>query len=321
MLFEQQLSRKPNKYPWTKDYIQAMWNGFWNAQRFTFVSDVNDFKFNITDDERRIITRSLSAIAQIEVQVKRFWTRLGDNLPHPSIESLGIVMAHIEEIHNDAYEKLLEHLNMSSIFEENMKEPVFEKRIRYLTKHNERSYSDKKQQYIYSLVLFTLFTENVSLFSQFYIILWFNRFQNKFKDTAQQVKYTRNEENLHAKIGIKLINTLRDEYPQYFTGDLHDKIVKECYNAYEAESALIDWLVGDFNQPNLSANILNEFVKNRLNNSLVEIGYSKIFNIDDELIDKSKWLDEGVFAETKVDFFNNEPVSYTQSDTSDEDDF
>ena len=28
-IFTEQLSRKPNKYPWTDQFIEAMHNGFW----------------------------------------------------------------------------------------------------------------------------------------------------------------------------------------------------------------------------------------------------------------------------------------------------
>lgn len=321
MLFEPQIARRPNKYPWTKNFIHAMWDGFWNARKFTFDSDVNDFKLEMTEKERQIVTRCLAAIAQIEVQVKRFWARLGDHLPHPSIESMGIVMAHIEEIHNDAYEKLLECLDMSNIFEENLRVSALANRVKYLTKHNKKIYKNHQKQYIYSLILFTLFTENVSLFSQFYIILWMNRFQNRLKDTAQQVKYTRNEELLHAQIGMKLINTLREEYPQYFDDDLEKKIIEECHSAFEAESNLIDWILSDYQEPYLSKEILKTFVKSRLNESLTGIGYPAQFEIDPDLEAQTLWMTEGLYASPKTDFFHGEPVTYTQADTNDDDDF
>lgn len=321
MLFEKQIARKPNHYPWTKDFIQAMWDGFWNARKFSFDSDVNDFRLIMTEEERVIVSRCLAAIAQIEVQVKRFWARLGEHLPHPSIESMGIVMAHVEEIHNDAYEKLLERMGLSTIFEDNLNVPAIAGRVGYLSKHNEKIYNDDKKQYIYSLILFTLFTENVSLFSQFYIILWMNRVQNRLKDAAQQVKYTRNEELLHAQIGMKLINTLRVEYPQYFDDDLEKKIIQECHVAYQAECNLIDWILGTYNQPGLNEEVLKTFVALRLNASLEGIGYPAQFTLKPDLAKQTFWMEEGLYAPPKVDFFHGEPTTYTQSDSSDEDDF
>ena len=136
-------------------------------------------------------------------------------------------MANVEVIHNNAYERLLKVLGLEVIFEENLKLDFIEGRVNYLRKYNHRFYKDSKKQYVYSIILFTLFVENVSLFSQFYIINWFNRYKNVLKDTGQQVKYTRNEENIHALAGIKIINTIREEHPELFDEELENRIIQE----------------------------------------------------------------------------------------------
>ena len=162
MLFKEQISRKPNLYPWTEDFVNAMHNGFWTDKEFNFQSDVQDFKVNLSDQEREVIKRTLSAIGQVEVSVKKFWANLGNNLPHPGITDLGYVMANIEVIHNNAYERLLSVLELEDVFEENLKLPIIKGRVDYLKKYLEKCYKDDKKQYIYSMILFTLFVENVS---------------------------------------------------------------------------------------------------------------------------------------------------------------
>lgn len=320
-LFDRQIARKPDHYPWTANFKNAMWHGHWTAEKFSFDSDVVDFHRKMTPEERQMVTRCLAAIAQIEVAVKTFWARLGDNLPHPSVASLGTVMAGVEEIHNDAYEKLLERLGLESVFEENLEEPAIANRVAYLTKHNQKVYGDDRKQYVYSLILFTLFVENVSLFSQFYIILWMNRFQNQLKDAAQQVKYTRNEELLHAQAGMKLINTLRTEYPDLFDAQLEAKVQLECKTAYLAEATLIDWMLGSVNKPGLTPEILKGYVAQRLNESLSGIGMTPIFDVPDNIKKETFWMTEGLLAPAKVDFFNSEPTGYAKADIPDDDDF
>ena len=109
-----------------------------------------------------------------------------------------------------------------------MKLDIIQGRVKYLKKYLDKAYKDNKKQYIYSLVLFTLYVENVSLFSQFYIINWFNRYRNLLKDTAQQVAYTAKEEQLHALAGIKVVNTIREELPELFDQELEDRICHEA---------------------------------------------------------------------------------------------
>jgi len=207
-IFDEQISRKPNLYPWTEQYMEAIHNGFWTDKEFNFKSDIQNFKVTLTEQEKEIIVRTLSAIGQIEVAVKTFWAKLGENLPHPSLADLGYVMANTEVIHNNAYERLLTVLGLEDVFEKNLKLDWIQGRVKYLKKYTHKFYKDSKKQYLYALILFTLFVENVSLFSQFYVVNWFARFKNVLKDTDQQVKYTRNEENIHALVGAKIINTI-----------------------------------------------------------------------------------------------------------------
>ncbi len=316
MIFEEQVSRKPNKYPWTEQYIEAMHNGFWTDKEFNFKSDVQQFKVSLSDQEREVIVRTLSAIGQIEVAVKTFWAKLGDNLPHPSMQDLGYVMANIEVIHNNAYERLLNVLDLEDIFEENLKLEWIQGRVKYLRKYTHKFYKDSKKQYLYALILFTLFVENVSLFSQFYIINHFARFKNVLKDTDQQVKYTRNEENIHALVGVKIINTIREEYPDLFDSELESRIAHEAVQAFEAESKIVDWMVNGLNEECLSSPILKEFIKNRINESLIQIGFKKVFEIDEKLLSLTMWFSEELLGNNMTDFFSSRPVEYSKKNQS-----
>ena len=315
-IFEEQISRKPNNYPWTDEFIEAMHNGFWTDKEFSFKSDVQQFKVNLTEQEREIIIRTLSAVGQIEIAVKTFWAKLGENLPQPCFQDLGYVMANVEVIHNNAYERLISVLGLENVFEENLKLEWIEGRVKYLRKYTHKFYKDSKKQYLYALILFTLFVENVSLFSQFYIINWFARFKNVLKDTDQQVRYTRNEENLHALVGIKLINTAREEYPEHFDEELEERILKEAEQAFESEAKIVDWMVNGIKEEGLSAPILKEFIKNRINESLTQIGFKKVFEVDKDLIKTTMWFDEELHGNNMTDFFSSRPVEYSKKNQS-----
>lgn len=316
MIFEEQDARKPDLYPWTEQFMRAMWDGHWSDREFSFSSDKHDFYTKLNEQEQEVIIRALSAIAQIEVAVKTFWAKLGDNLPHPSIRDMGYVMANIEVVHNKAYERLLEELNLESVFEENLKLDWISGRVNYLKKYNHRYYKDSKKQFVYALVLFTLFVENVSLFSQFYVINWFGR-KNLLKDTNQQTHYTLLEEDLHAKAGMKIINTIREEHPELFDDDLEQKILHEANEAFMAESKIVDWMVNGTSTEFLSADILKEFIRNRINCSLKDIGYQKLYNdIDQEKLSKTIWFDEQILGNGMTDFFFQRPVEYAKSNQS-----
>lgn len=313
MLFEEQISRKPDLYPWTKKFVDAIWQGFWTPDEFNFRSDYSQFKSDLTPEEQEVIVRTLSAIGQIEVAVKTFWANIGEHMPHPGIRDLGYAMANSEVIHNLAYEKLLDVLHLTDVFEKNLQEEVIRGRVDYLRKYLKKTFKNKEQQYVYSIVLFTLFVENVSLFSQFYIIMHFNRNKSVLKDCAQQVQYTRNEEMLHAQVGIQIIKTLREEYPELFDAELEARIREETIDSLAAEGKVIDWIMDGYSCEGLSANILKSFIAKRMKDSLDQIGFdSSAIEYDDHHINQTYWFDEELLGANMTDFFQKRPVEYAK---------
>jgi ribonucleoside-diphosphate reductase beta chain len=316
MIFDEQITRKPDHYPWTQDFIEAMHNGFWTHREFSFQSDIQDFKVNLNEQEQQIIIRALSTIGQLEISVKKFWAKLGDNLPHPSINDMGYVMANVEVIHGDAYERLLEVLGIDNSFDEILQLDIIKGRVNYLRKHLHKFHDNNKKQFIYSLILFTLFVENIALFSQFYTISWFGRYKNVLKDTNKQVEYTSREENLHAMIGIKVINTIKQEYPDLFDEELEQKIYYEAQEAIKYECQIIEWIVNGYGHEKLNSDLLKEFIKNRMNESLKQIGFNTLFEVDDDIIAKTNWFDEQVLGNNMTDFFHSRPVEYAKHSQS-----
>lgn len=307
-LFEPQFTRKPNLYPKADEFVQAMWDGNWNSKKFSFDADYNHFHHEMDKRMRGVFIRNMAMVAQVEVAIKKFWGRLGDHLPHPAINDLGYVMADIEVRHNVAYEKVITRLDMEGIFEEMYAIPVVGNRLKYLRKYLERHYSDDRKQFVYSIILFTLFVENVSLFSQFYIGLWFSQFKNIMPDTAQQIEYTRNEENLHAQVGIWLINTLREEYPDLFDDELQSRIENEMQEAFKAEAEIIRWILQGYQDKQLDEDLLIEYVGSRIALSMEQIGYKfeHTMTRPEELL----WLDEQLYGYNAKDFFAGQDKNY-----------
>jgi ribonucleoside-diphosphate reductase beta chain len=309
-IFTEQQSLKPDRYPWTNFFVESIQNSFWTHRLFSFQSDVQDFKVHLNEEERQIIIRALSTIGQLEISVKKFWAKIGDNLPHPSIIDLGFTMASNEVVHGNAYSKLIESLGINDSFDEILKLDIIQGRVNYLKKYLHKFHSDNKKQFIYSIILFTLFVENIALFSQFYTICWFGRYKNVLKDTNKQVEYTSREEALHANVGIKIINTIREEFPELFDEELEDRILKESVSAVKYECQIIEWILDGYSNENINSEILQEFIKYRLNNSLIQIGYNKIFDVNEELLSKTNWFDAQVLGNSQSDFFHTRPTEY-----------
>jgi ribonucleoside-diphosphate reductase beta chain len=256
------------------------------------------------------------AIAQIEVSVKTFWGDIYKKLPKPEIGAVGATFAESEVRHTDAYSHLLEILGLNEEFNKIKDIPVIQNRINYLEKVTELARSQTDREYSHSIMLFALFIEHVSLFSQFLIIMSFNKHKNLFKGMSNAVEATSKEENLHGMFGIEVINIIKKEHPEWFDKECTELIISSCQEAFEAESKIIDWIYESGELDFLLAANVKEFVKHRFNNSLVAIGLPRIFEVNEVLLDETTWFDNEVIATKHVDFFQKRSINYNKRSQS-----
>jgi ribonucleoside-diphosphate reductase beta chain len=192
-IFKKRIEIKPVEYPELLEYVDAIRHSYWIHTEFNFTSDIQDFKVNINESERNAIKNAMLAIAQIEVAVKTFWGNIYAKIPKPEIGSVGFTFAESEVRHQDAYSHLLEILGLNEEFKKVKQVPVIMERIEYLDKVIRIGKSDDNKEYAESVLLFALFIEHVSLFSQFLIIMSFNKFKNIFKGISNVVEATSKE--------------------------------------------------------------------------------------------------------------------------------
>ncbi|HNO70441.1 MAG TPA: ribonucleotide-diphosphate reductase subunit beta [Bacteroidia bacterium] len=314
-IFEKRTHYKPFEYSeLTNPLIEAMWASHWTHKEFSFSGDVQDFHTKLSIQEQGVIKRSLLMISQVEVAVKSYWANIGNLIPKPEIADMGAVFGGVEVIHSRAYAEILEKLGLNEEFQKLLSEDIIHKRVLYLTKYLNKVYKSDRKNICYSLCLFTLFTENVSLFSQFYTILGFNKFKNLLKDVSNVVEYTSKEENLHAEGGMALLNQIRAEHPEIFDEEFTERIRAEAEEAFKAESAIIKWILDGYSNEFLSSPIILSYIGNRLNESLEKIGIKPVIAVDKTLLKKTTWMDEMVYAQSMVDFFHKKPIDYTKKD-------
>jgi ribonucleoside-diphosphate reductase beta chain len=315
-LFKRRVNLKPHEYPELLEYVDAIRHSYWIHTEFNFTSDIQDFKVKITESERNAIKNAMLAIAQIEVAVKTFWGDIYKKLPKPEIGSVGSTFSESEVRHQDAYAHLIEILGLNHEFETVKDIPVIAERIEYLEKSIRESKSDDNQKYSQSVLLFSLFIEHVSLFSQFLIIMAFNKHKNLFKGISNVVEATSKEEQIHGLFGVDLINIIKQEHPEWFDEKHNEFVVQSCREAFESESKLVDWIFEDGELDFLPKNVINEFIKNRFNNSLESIGIKKIFEIDEKLLEQTDWFDDEVIGTKHGDFFVKRSINYNKRSTS-----
>ncbi|MCD5382036.1 MAG: ribonucleotide-diphosphate reductase subunit beta [Candidatus Pacebacteria bacterium] len=315
-LFKKRMELKPYEYPELYAYVSAIRHSYWIHTEFNFTSDVQDFNVNVSASEQNAIRNAMLAIAQIEVAVKTFWGDIYKKIPKPEVGAVGATFAESEVRHTDAYAHLLEILGLNHEFETIRDIPALMQRVNYLDAAIKNARSEDAREYSQSILLFSLFIEHVSLFSQFLIIMSFNKYKNVFKGISNAVEATSKEEQIHGLFGIDLINIIKAEHPEWFDEAFEASIVTLCQEAFTAEKAVVEWILEKGELDFMPKNVVLEFIKQRFNTALESIGIQKIFTVDDELVRQSDWFYDEVIATKHGDFFNKKSINYSKKSRS-----
>jgi ribonucleoside-diphosphate reductase beta chain len=185
-LLQERIVYKPFEYQEAADYWLKQQQAHWLHTEVPMMSDVNDWKQNLTETEKNIIGSILKGFAQTETVVNDYWSGLVTKwFRKPEVIMMATTFGAFETIHAEAYSLLNETLGLEN-FAEFMEDEATMAKIENLTTIRDSFNGEKDVHEIAkSLAIFSAFTEGVNLFSSFAVLLSFkmkNRVNTKLGD-------------------------------------------------------------------------------------------------------------------------------------------
>lgn len=310
MLLDKRDNYLPFEYPEVQPFIDKIQHSYWLHSEVNFDSDVLEFS-RLNPQQQGIMKRAMLAISQIEVSVKSFWGSLYTIFPKPEINNLGSVNAESEVRHSDTYSRLLTLLGFEDEFQTFLDDKTARDRFNWLSKPRNNS----PENVVYNIAVFSILMENVSLFSQFLIMLSYRRHLGVMKNIANGVGWTAQDETVHYECGAWLVNKMRQEYPSIEAGGFSDKMRNVSIEALNHEIKMIDYILGGDELDFLSRAAIIEFVKDRLNKSLRGLNLEPVFDCDEQLLLQTEWFYQLINGTNHRDFFDTRVVEYSVKET------
>lgn len=308
-----------NEYPHLLRYANVIWEAFWTPEHFEYDRDVRDFKTRFEKHEQEAMKRSMLCIGVVENKVKTSWARVDMRLPKTEVADAGHVFAGNEIVHRRTYKQALDLLGLDNAFANVMDIPQIAGRVNYLNKYLKGYTSRSNKEFTKSLILFTLLVENASLFSNFLTISAFGKYTNRFTNFTAIVNATSKEEAIHAQFGAELIKIIREENPDWFDQEMEAKIRRNIRKAYQAEDELLDWIFEEGELHFMPKAVIKEYTKQRLNHGLELIGYGPEYEVDQKLLEPTKYFDRMAKAPISFDFFAQKSTDYNKNNLITED--
>lgn len=312
-LIKERLAFKPFQYPWAYDYWFKQQNAHWLHTEINMQSDIKDWKENLSKNEKLVIGDILKGFAQTETEVGNYWSEMIPQwFPVPEIKMMGQTFGSFETIHAVAYAYLNDSLNLDD-FEAFLKDEATMNKLNLLmnVRYNRNTNSIYPIEKIAkSLALFSAIAEGIQLFSSFAILLSFRK-SNRLKGIGQQMIFSIRDESLHSEAGCKLFRVLCEE-----NFNLLSKVKKSIYEgmdlALNNEFIFINHIfrMGDISTINREQ--LKNFMKDRANRKLIELGLKKNYNTNSLLSEEMNWFYITVSGEQQTDFFDNRETGYSK---------
>ena len=323
-LFTERVHYKPFEYPeyYTEGWLKQA-QAFWLHTEIAMQGDVKDWKENLQPHEKNLVGNILLGFAQTECAVSDYWTNMVTKwFPKHEIRQMAMMFGSQETIHAVAYSYLNESLgleNFEGFLHEEATADKFELLMSTKADYTHEDLAKDPEARIdvaKSLAIFSAFAEGVSLYSSFAVLYSF-QMRNLLKGIGQQMKWSVRDESLHSRMGCQLFNHMCEEYPE-LRAQAKESIIEAAKLIVQLEEKFIDKMFEQGDLENLDSSDLKEFIKQRANDKLKELGYDAIFTVNQEKAEKLEWFYHLTGGVTHTDFFAIRPTDYSKAGEDDD---
>ena len=308
----------PFKYDWAwQKYLDGCAN-HWMPQEINMTADVATWKSDdgLTDDERRIVMRSLGYFSTADSLVaNNLVLGIYRLITNPECRQYLLRQAFEEAIHTHAYQYCIESLGMDEgeVFNMYREIPSVAKKASWslgktetLSDPNFRTgTTENDQQLLRNLIGFYAVTEGIFFYCGFTQILSMGR-RNKMTGVAEQFQYILRDESMHLNFGIDVINQIKLENPHLWTESFQQEVIQMILEgtALEIEYARDTMPRGVLG---MNASMMEEYLQFIANRRLTQLGLPEQFP---GAQNPFPWMSEIMDLRKEKNFFETRVIEY-----------
>lgn len=308
----------PFKYDWAwQKYLDGCSN-HWMPQEVNMSADVTLWRNpeGLTDDERRIVKRSLGFFSTADSLVANNLVLATYRLiTNPECRQYILRQSFEEAIHTHAYQYCIESLGMDEgeIFNMYREVPVVAKKaqwgIQYTRELSDPSFTtgtvETDKALLQNLIAFYCVLEGIFFYCGFTQILSMGR-RNKMTGVAEQFQYILRDESMHVNFGVDVINQIKIENPHLWDAQMRDKATQMILEGTELEiqyarDTMPRGVLG------MNASMMEEYLQFIANRRLAQLGLPEQFK---GVSNPFPWMSEIMDLRKEKNFFETRVTEY-----------
>ncbi len=230
-----------DRYAWAYDFWKRQQQTHWMGEEVPLGGDIKDWASDrVSDAERSLLTQIFRFFTQSDVEVGDNYLKRYIPIFQPlTIQMMMAAFTNMETVHIDAYALLLKTLGMPKTeFEAFRDYSEMRAKADYMHTFGVGTVADVAR----TLAMFGAFTEGMSLFASFAMLLNFPR-HNKMNGMGQIVSWSVRDESLHCEGIIKLFHEWDNETGAV-TKAVQDDIIDVAKTMVQLEENFVDLAFG-----------------------------------------------------------------------------
>jgi ribonucleotide reductase beta subunit family protein with ferritin-like domain len=306
-------SYKPFRYPWAVELTKRHEQAHWIEDEIDLSDDVSDWKSpdKLSQEEKNYIIQVLRLFTQSDVAVgQNYYDFFIPKLKNNEIRNMLGSFAAREGVHQRAYALLNDTLGLpESEFHAFLEYKEMADKVEFMRDNDNSNYSN-----LALAVAKSVFSEGISLFASFVMLLNFQRF-GKMKGMCKVVEWSIRDETMHVDGMTQIFRGFCEEHPRVVTDDFKREIYTMLRQVVELEDSFIDLAYnGEIGVDDLSiamAGLQKEdvklYIRHIADRRLLQLGLKPNFEVKDNPL---PWLDWVLNAPDHTNFFENRVTEY-----------
>lgn len=312
-----------DRYPWAFQAWKRQQQIHWMGEEVPLGEDLNDWgSEKLAVNDRNLLTQIFRFFTQSDIEVSdNYFKRYIPIFQPLEIQMMMAAFTNIETVHIDAYALLLKTLGMPktefSVFKSY---DSMRAKVDYMQAFGTKTCSDVAR----TLAMFGAFTEGMSLFASFAMLMNFPRL-NKMKGMGQIVSWSVRDESLHCESMIKLYHEWNQE-----TGAVTSSVQKDITDVGVTMVVLEDKFVelafelGDVQ--GMTANDIKNYIRYICDWRLTQLKLEPVFGYFSSSISGYRqekphplpWLTAVLNGVEHANFFETRATEYSKAATTGE---
>jgi len=301
---------KPFEYPWAYRAWKTQQSMHWLPDEVPLADDVKDWNSKLSKEEKNLLTHIFRFFTQADIEVNDcYMTKYASVFKPVEVKMMLSAFSNMETIHIDAYSHLLDTVGMPEVeYSTFMKYKEMKDKYDYLhTFHTDTDFNTAV-----TMATFGAFTEGLSLFASFAMLLNFPR-ANKMKGMGQIITWSIRDETLHCENIIKLFKTFVKEHKEIDKDKLHEAIIKSAEAIVTQEDAFIDLAFEMGGIEGMTPDDIKQYIRYIADRRLLQLGYRTHFKVKKNPL---VWLEELLNGTEHGNFFETRVTEYSKSSTT-----